>query len=165
MNKLKIDRKKLIKIIIALIIILIAIAIFFVVTISKKEYSKNSMKEILEKENYTVLDYSSMYEDDKTITSYTRAKSKDNNYQIDFYVMSNEKEAKAYYETLKNQFEKESNGIKGKTTKNNLNYVKYTIEANSNYSVVVQVNKTITYINTNIKNKDNVNKLLEKLGY
>lgn len=84
-------------------------------------------------------------------------------YQIEYYVFKSENAAKKAYKNNVNMFaaDKEHKG----SSKKQDNYDKYTQKTNSYYNSVVRTGKTLIYVSVNVDYKNDVNKVLNKLGY
>ena len=87
------------------------------------------------------------------------------NYQIEFYVMSDEKNAKSFYENNREIFKENATNSNVNTEVNLGNYSKYTQTSNGKYSVISRIDNTIIYLNVDEKNKENIEEILETLGY
>lgn len=84
-------------------------------------------------------------------------------YQIEYYVFKSEEASKKAYKNNVNMFV-EDKKHKG-TSKKQDNYDKYVQKTESYYNSVVRTGKTLIYISVNIDYKNDVNKVLNKLGY
>ena len=152
-------------IIVAVLVFMILIAILFIKSLNKKVYTVEEYTKLLKNYNYKVVDKSNDYSHDSTVKSYLQAKNKEKTYQVDFFVMNNEKSAEEYYTSVKNELKRESNGIKAIEKNYKTGFDKYTIEANGNYSVIIRSKNTIIYSNTKKDNKEKINTLIRILQY
>lgn len=167
-KRIKIDWNRLFNALIILVITAFIIyGCYLIVTrvIGKKVYTEETLKQKMEKLGYNVEDLSMMYENDDKIDTYLQCRDKSNKYQLDFYVLDTDKHAKKYYQTLRDMLDKEAEGVEGKTETNKKNYYKFVIEVNVNYSAVINSKNTVIYFNSTQKNKEDIVKLLKKLGY
>ncbi len=84
-------------------------------------------------------------------------------YQIEYYVFKSADTAKTAYENNMKMFE-ENKKYKGKK-KSNDNYNKYIQKTDDYYNVITRIDNTLIYVSVNIDYKNDVNKVLNKLGY
>ena len=90
----------------------------------------------------------------------------DLSYKVEFYELTNEEYAKAFYENNKAIFEDSKSGIVTSSLNlNGKNYSKYTLSSGGKYKVVSRVANTVIFLNVDDNHKDSVNKLLDEFGY
>ncbi len=162
MKKIKI--KKLYIIIATIVLLAIILGIIYFST-NKKVYSTEEYQKVLEKNEYSVVNQSTAYSNNDNIQEYIQSQNKEHTYQVDFYTMKDSQSATDYFNDVKNKLINESNGKEGKLESNNFGYSKFTIQASNNYCVMIKSDNTIIYVNTNIRNKENVDNLLKDLNY
>lgn len=159
-------KTNLILIVVTSFLILVLLIVFTTIKVlNKKVYSVEEYSKLLKEEKYSVSDKSDIYHDNKNIIKYVESKDSKSKYLIDFYVMDTEKSSIKFYNDTKSKLEKEASGIKGIEKSNSFGYKKFILEASGNYSAIIKSDNTIVYLNANIKNKDEINRFIQMLGY
>lgn len=94
------------------------------------------------------------------------AAPQDLSYKIEFYELTNEEYANAFYENNKSIFENSKGGVVTSSLNlNGKNWSKYALSSEGKYKVVSRVGNTAIYLNVDNNYKDIVNKLLDEFGY
>ena len=94
------------------------------------------------------------------------AAPQDLSYKIEFYELTDEEYANAFYENNKSIFENSKGGVVTSSLNlNGKNWSKYALSADGKYKVVSRVGNTAIYLNVDNNYKDIVNKLLDEFGY
>ena len=88
-----------------------------------------------------------------------------NNYQIEFYELENEKNAIEFYNTNKSIFESQKSAVDVYSSIDLKNINKYTSTTDNEYKVISRIDDTVIYLKVDKKYKDEVNHILSKLGY
>lgn len=148
-----------------LILVLCFICLFVITGCgNKKALTKEEFKTLMEKENFKVEDSSSKMSEfdyiDKLYIAYN-----DDSYQIEFYELIDEDSAITFFNNNKESFEnsKSSNSYESSVSKNNSD--KYTLLTNNKYKVISRIDNTAIFVNVDKSFQDEVDSLLEKLGY
>lgn len=158
--------KSTIKIVLLVVLALIAIiVILFVKSLYKKVYTVEEYTQLLNNYKYKVVDKTTDYSTNSTVKTYLQAKDKESTYQVDFFIMNDEKSATNYYKNVKKELTREANGLKSNEKSYKTGFEKYTVEANGNYSVIIRSKNTIIYSNTKSTNKEKINTLIRILQY
>ena len=86
-------------------------------------------------------------------------------FQIEFYEQKTEADAKASFDLNKSNFEaaKDSNAVT--TIDEKGNWSKYTQVSGGKFGVVSKIGNTFIYVNVDEQYKDDVNSILQELGY
>ena len=164
-------KKKIIIAIMTLIVIwVIAIWGFLLVTgISFMKYNQEKrlitaeqFKEIMESKEYTIYDITKQY---PNFTMVYVAKNSTNNYQIEFYENDYTSESIQVYNSLVNDIESEKNESQNYSDMKFKNYAKHTLSANGKYMVVSRIENTVVYAEVDESFEDEVNNLLDEIGY
>ena len=129
----------------------------------KNPITKETFKTEMEKKGYTISDSTEQFADYSHIKGvYIASKS---GYHIEFYEIEDVDKAKGVYETNKEEIENQ-NSVKKSSVEINLgNHQKYEVTANNNYNVVIRVDKTMIYVQTNKKYKKEIIDVLKELDY
>ena len=129
----------------------------------KTELSAEKFRNKMEEDGYIVQEVTSQFSQYSYINKVYIAQNKDKTYQIEFYAMSSESNAKSFYENNKAIFEKVS--ISSHTMVDLGNYSKYSQTGEGKYSVISRVGKTAIYVNADVAHKDEIKAVLKKLDY
>ena len=145
------------------IFVLCVLSLFLVTGCSKREaLSADTFKSTIEGDGFRVNDALGQFDQyDYVKTAYVAVDST-NSYSIEFYVLSDSSYGKSFFENNKKIFD-ESDGTKVEV--NLLNYEKFSVENSSSYKYLARIDNTVVYVDTDVKNKDSVSSVIEKLGY
>ena len=151
----------------ALLIITICLTSLFCLSGCGKKKTPKTADEfynIMIEKKFVIKDSKSEYSShNEIIRSYVAAPS-DLSYQIEFLELDSDSSAKNMFASNQRIFQDtSSNKIESSVSASN--YDKYTIEVDGKYKVISRIDKTLVYVDSSIQYKDNVNKLLEELGY
>ena len=91
------------------------------------------------------------------------AKKKD--YQIEFFVLNTETDAKDMFKDNKKKFESSKSGTYAQSNISLLNYSMYTLESGGYYMYISRIDNTVLYTKVNSKYKDDVKLFIKKIGY
>ena len=144
-----------------LMILMLVLCTFALTACGKKEaLSDNDMKNKLVELGFDVNDLTSYMEDSnvKVVRSANNGK-----YQIEYYVFKTNDNAKSAYEGNVKTFE-ENKKYKGEK-KSKDNYDKYIQKTDDYYNSVIRIDNTLLYVSINIGYKNDVKKVINKLGY
>lgn len=144
-----------------LIILTMICALFMFSACGNKDVlSDSKMVSKLQEEGFNVNDITSSMEDSSIKVVRTANNGK---YQFEYYIFKSEENAKNAYKNNSDLF-KENKDFKG-SEKHGDNYDEYVQETDDYYNKVVRVDKTLVYVSVNIDYKNNINKVLNKLGF
>ena len=151
---------------------IISLAIIFIIVLialtgceSKKAISVEEFDKVLNAKEYTVEENKEYYDTYIDILDGRKAKNSDK-WEIDFYVLSGDKDAELMFEKDKNMLEvykKGSAEIEIETTMPS--YSMYQIVANERFGYVCKVGNTVLFVDTFETNKDEIKAIIEELGY
>ncbi len=144
-----------------LMVLMLVLCAFTLTACGKKEaLSDNDMKTKLAELGFDVNDLTSYMEDPnvKVVRSANNGK-----YQIEYYVFKTNDTAKSAYDGNVKTFE-ESKKYKGEK-KSKDNYDKYIQKTDDYYNSVIRIDNTLLYVSINIDYKNDVKKVINKLGY
>ena len=126
---------------------------------SKNSISTKEFKSTMRNNDYYVISIKDQFASYNYITEALLARKDSIN--VEFYVMSDNDNAKAFYDYNKDVIEAyKMNDSKYKETS-----TKYILSTDEKYMVISLIDNTCIYVDTNIENKDKVNSILKKLGY
>ena len=144
-------------IILVLFLVLILICVTTTIKLNTLPKELTDFKENIIKENFLIKETTNDYNDSLVIESYIFY---NNDYQIEFITFDNEDSCNIAFNTNIKSLEQEN-------IKENLdihkNYSIYTYINNNNYVYLRKEKNTLIYINTDIKYKESILKLLKKL--
>ena len=156
--------KKTLKIL--LVITICLTSLFCLAGCGKKKTAKTADEfyTIMTEKKFVIKDSKSQYlSHNEIIRSYVAAPS-DLSYQIEFLELDSDSSAKNMFASNQRIFQ-DTSSTKVETNVSISNYSKYTLEADGKYKVISRIDKTLVYVDADIKYKDDVNKLLDELGY
>lgn len=132
----------------------------------KTVISASKFEEIMEENQFTVIDSKYQFENYEYVEEARIAIENDANYQIEFYVIDSDK-AEDFYNSNKEIFENEISNKSSKSTQSMTfkNGKFYKAETSDKFIYLSRVENTIVYIHADSEYKDNINKMIEKLGY
>ena len=132
---------------------------------NRKAITYNEFKKISEKEEYTVVEVTEQFKEYEYIKGAYLAVSSDANYQVELYLFDDAKGAKAFYDLNKEIFESQGSGNNLSTNVDSKKYNKYTLTTDSKYNTITRIDNTVLYSTSDKKYKDNIVKIVKKLGY
>lgn len=131
----------------------------------KKEAIDNAQfVSIVTDNEYTITDVTDQYAMYDFISSVSVAISKDKTYQIEFYTLDSEENAKKMYESNKNNFEENKNNKDVELDVNTTTYSSYSVTGD-NYRYISRIANTLIYVDTTKEYKDEVKNIIKRLGY
>lgn len=147
---------------------IILFSMFFIVLMiltgcgSKKAITTKEFINITENNGYVIVDAKDQFDYDY-IKEATIAKEDD--YQLEFYVLDNISNANGMFEHNKSIFESYKDGISAETSTNIGNYSTYSLQSGGYYMYLSRVDNTLLYIRVKGIYKDNVKNIVDKIGY
>lgn len=117
----------------------------------------------MEQEGYAILDATEQF--DGQVLSATLAVEQSGAYQIEFFEVETEQQAKIAFEQNKAAFESEKGPAASRYENNGLNFSVYAQTSNGKYSYVCRVGQTFVYANVPEQHKDAVKSAIKGLGY
>ena len=130
----------------------------------KKAATVDKFKSVAEKNNLTIIDAREQMKDYDFVQEALIAKSAEG-WQIEFYVLSTNEDAKSMYDTNRRIFEDSKSG----TVKENFLTIKeyslYNLKSGGYYMHLSKVDNTLLYMKVNEKYENNVNRFIKELGY
>ena len=129
---------------------------------TKASLNTETFKEKLEAKGFTVVDETSnLLENTTSVEAYYIASPPEDDYQLNFYMYTNEGTAQAFYAK-----QKESLGANGSANEISVgNFSKYTLIGNGKFSVVSRVGSTLLYTTVDEYYRTQVNDLIKEIGY
>lgn len=151
------------------LILLVGIGGFFLVkTVLNQEKDPITVEEFkstMQNKGYIIIDAKEQFDEYEYIKDAYIAMTDDGEYQIEFYKMSDEKNATNFFEHNKSRFESSASSPESKSYINMNKYAKCTILANGDYMVVSRIKDTVIYLNVDASYKDQIKDLLKEIGY
>lgn len=132
-------------------------------TAKKEPITAAEFSRRMEQEGYDILDATDQL--DGQVLSVTLAVEQSGAYQIEFFEVETEHQAKIAFEQNKAAFESESGPAASRYENNGLNFSVYAQTSNGKYSYVCRVGQTFVYANVPEQNKDAVKSAIKGLGY
>ncbi len=132
--------------------------------LSKEVISSDKFTSTLEKYNYEVNDVTESYDMQTSFKKVLHASKQDATHQIEFYIFSDEETAIQMYNNQVMIIENDEDATMTGTVEGT-NYNKFTEITSDTYSVAVQVENTLLYTSAEKSYKEEINDILEELGY
>jgi len=129
----------------------------------KTALSAEDYVSIMEVNGYEVQDATAQYEG--MVESCHIAIKGDFEYQIEFYVVASESQASDAYSQNKDTFESEAIGVSSTFTSEAAHHEKYTQVNNGKYNVVSRIDNTFLFVDTTDEYRDQIEGILDTLGY
>lgn len=129
----------------------------------KEMVNINVFSAILNNNGFNIIDLSEQYQTNSKIENVLVAKN--NNYQVEFFVLSDIISAQDLYNKNLNNIQNARLSIDRQTKLEGDNYLKSTITANNYYFVLSQVDNTFVYIVAPSNNQEEIDDILKELNY
>jgi hypothetical protein len=144
--------------------LILVLSVLFTLTACQKKtpLTEDAFTEIMEDIGYDVMDVTQGF--DTSGYDVTVLYSEDDDIQIWFYVFDKTKDANSVFSSFKS-FCDNLGGSKATTSVNLGNFGKFTCSVNGDLYVGACIDNTFVHIETTKDQKDNVNDILEALGY
>ena len=131
---------------------------------SKKAVTSSQFKTVAENNNLTIIDAKSQMSEYEFILEALIAKAADD-WQIEFYVLSTNNEAKDMYDTNRKKFEDSKSGTVKEKFMTVREYSMYDLESGGYYMHLTKVDNTLLYVKVPSNYKENAKKIIKDLGY
>ena len=132
--------------------------------IKKTAITTEEFKSIAKENNLTISDATKQYSNYGTIKQATIA-SITNEWQVEFYVLTNEAEATSMFNTNKIDFESYKGNTSSENSLNLKNSSLYSLTSSGYYMYVRRIDNTLVYAKVAKEYKDTVKAFIKKLGY
>lgn len=119
----------------------------------------------MQDENYTIVDSSDQFSSVDGVNNVYIAIAPNYSYQIEFYELTSDSQAKESYKKNKDTFENLKTSVSANTEVELANYSKYTLVSNGKYMVISRIDNTFIYVNVSSEYKDDIDNILSDLGY
>ena len=145
--------------------ILVVLLLFTLTGCGKKNVATGEdFKSLFEEKGYTIYDVTSQFSSLGVIESATIAQS-NNGYQVEFYVLKDQGEAVAMFNTNSATFETYKGNTSSGTTSSANNYSTYSLTSSGYYMYLCQVDNTLLYVKIPDAYKNEVKKVVKQFGY
>lgn len=130
----------------------------------KTPITAETFNTIMKDNGYSLIDTTKQY---VTYGDYIKKSyvAKKQDYQIEFYELSNVDNANTMFYTNKEIFEKQKGNISKQFSRSGKNYSQYFLKTNIKYSYLSRIDNTLLYINVDTKNTNEVENIINELGY
>ncbi len=128
----------------------------------KNKLDPEAFKTAMKEEGFNVKDASSEMIYDYIVQIYLAAGT---NYNIEYYNIRNNDFAAGFYKNNVEAIEKLNYDDEKATIDEDSNYAKYTIILDNKYKVVSRVDNTVIFINAPSRYKEDIDIILNKIGY
>ena len=149
-----------------IVVLLVLICIFITGCGNKKALTAAEFSDKMSAENkYLVYDATNQFSNYDYIKKVYIVADKDANYQLEFYELDSTENAISFIKSNRKTFE----NAKGKSSVESeveiANYYKYTLKSNKKYKVLSRIDSTAVYVDVDETYKDQIDKILEEIGY
>lgn len=151
--------------IVAVVLIIIGGVVFIKLNKEKPSIDAQTFKTTMEEKGYQLADAKSQFSEYDYIEKVYLAADSKFSYQIEFYQLVDNDNANQFYITNMTKFENSKSSSSIETTVNGKNYSKYTLLSNGKYMVISVINNTAIYVNVDESHKEEVDNILNELGY
>ncbi len=114
--------------------------------------------------NYTITDVTEEYSSFGNVKSGTVAQSS-NDWQVEFYVLTDESNATSMFNTNKDAFESYKSNSSAESSVSMGNYTSYSLTSGGYYMYLCRVDNTLIYARVADTYKDTVKSFIKDLGY
>lgn len=132
---------------------------------TKEPITSDDFKTKMEDKGYEVINPMHFTEYIPEIEMVYTAQNKDKSYEITYYQIDNDDNAKEIYNGIKNDYEKLKSGTVVETNVDLKNNNKYTLQNDGQYKVVSRIDNTIIFLDVTDSHKKEVKDILNYLGY
>ena len=151
--------------IVVVVLITIGGVVFTKLNKEKPSIDAQTFKTTMEEKGYQLADAKSQFSEYDYIEKVYLAADSKFSYQIEFYQLVDNDNANQFYITNMTKFENSKSSSSIETTVNGKNYSKYTLLSNGKYMVISVINNTAIYVNVDESHKEEVDNILNELGY
>ena len=150
-----------------LIVLTIMLSVVALTGCSKKTaITASEFNTIMGEKGYKISDITNSLSNVKVLNKAYLATDSDYRYQVEFYELKSEEDAKTMFDKNK----KNTEALKGNVSTKQLsvntnNYDKYTVVTNGRYYVVIRVGNTMVYANNDATYEKEVKSIIDLLGY
>ena len=152
---------------------LVALSIFIILIMitctgcgDKNSIAATDFVSTMESNNYYIKDVSDQYAKYELFVDATLAVNPTNEYQIEFYTFTNETDAKNSYDTTKqNQYDSLEDSSSSNVSVDINNYSKCSFTTTTVYFYMCRIDNTMIYVKAPVAYKDEIQKIIDKLGY
>jgi len=151
--------------IVAVILITVIGVVFTKLNKEKPSIDAQTFKTTMEEKGYQLADAKSQFSEYDYIEKVYLAADSKFSYQIEFYQLVDNDYANKFYITNMTKFENSKSSSSIETNVSMKNYSKYTLLSNGKYMVISVINNTAIYVNVDESHKEEVDNILNELGY
>lgn len=131
----------------------------------KNPMSAEDFSAAMEEKGYTVTDITSQYESYQVIESALLAVNSDGSYQIEFYVLSEEKWAVNMYQKNVEIFQEQKSSVAVESSVDIGNHSRYNLVSGGSYMLVSRIDNTLIYVKADGSHSDEIKEALKGTGY
>lgn len=130
----------------------------------KTAITDDDFRTIANDNGLSIIDATEQFPDSLILETASIAKS-DDDWQIEFYVLTDSKAATGMFNTNKENFENLKGNASFQTSVAIGNHAVYSLVSNGTYMHVSRIDNTVVYVNEDAENKDAIDSVLKKMGY
>lgn len=161
MNK----RKTITIVIIIWIIVALLVGVVALSSKSKPSISATEFATKMKQNGYAITNASEQFAQYDYVKNVYIAGNENISYQIEFYELSNDTFAESFFEKNKAIFQSQKESASAETNLNGKNYSKYTLSTGNKYRAISRIDNTVVYLEVDSSYKNEVQNILNELGY
>lgn len=146
------------------LILVFSILILFTGCSNKKELDGENFKTYMKKKGYSIHDVYKQYSSDLVVSALIALNEK-GAYQIEFLEFKSEDYAKNSFQANRTLFKENKQDEDKEESVSKDNYSKYTLITKDMYYVISRKNNTLIYLTVDGSYKEDIDEILEDLGY
>ena len=131
---------------------------------NKKAITTEKFKNLAKSNNLEILNATDEFENYSQVKEATAA-FKNNEWQVEFYVLDTKESAVGMFNTNKNIFDNSKNGVSSNFSVSLKNFESYTLKTDGYYKYVARIDNTLVYANVKETYETNAKAFIKKLGY
>lgn len=135
----------------------------FIGCVNKTPSTPDEFKTCITEKGYQFIDATSQFPAGSNVENVYLALKDD--YQIEFLKVSTEEQAKAAFSENKSNFENMKGSTSIETSLSIGNHSRYNVKSDDTYMVVSRIDNTFIYLTVPIDYEEDVNEILDALGY
>jgi len=148
------------------VLFVIGIVIFiFAVGKERDSITATQFKEFMEDKEYIMLDATNQVGGVDYVERVYLAMDLEDGYQIEFYQFEEEEEAENFYKNNRRIFELDEDDAKFQSSLQGSNYARYSLIVDDKYKKISYIGDTAVYLDVDRENQEEVEDILDELGY
>lgn len=145
--------------------VVLAMVMLMLTGCTKTSSTTDAFKTLAEESGLTTADATAQFAEYDFVKEVTLAIAEDNSYQFEFYVLSDDANAKTFFEENKSIFEQSITGNHTQSSVSGNNFAKYSATTDDSFMFLEYIDNTVLYIDVDISYKSEAEKFIKGLDY